>query len=150
MADMKLVVVGAAGRMGRTLVRVIAATEGVIISASKMGKFKMVAQVVTVGLLILSISPGSPHVSNFGKPFPAIKFWTVPELATAWAHVTGPAATTWIDWQVLLYTAGRALLWVVVISAMFSMYGYFKAFFTSKVRRSKPRDATPEPAQVVH
>jgi CDP-diacylglycerol--glycerol-3-phosphate 3-phosphatidyltransferase len=132
-----------------TGLRSIAATEGVIISASRMGKFKMVAQVETVGLLILSISPGSPHVSNFGKPFPAIKFWTVPELATAWAHLTGPAATTWMDWQVLLYTAGRALLWVVVISAMFSMYGYFKAFFTSKVRREKPRDATPEPARVV-
>ncbi len=123
-----------------TGLRSIAATEGVIISASKMGKFKMVAQVVTVGLLILSISPGYPHVSNFGKPFPAIKFWTVPELATAWSHLTGPAATTWNDWQVLLYTAGRALLWVVVVSAMFSMYGYFRAFFTSKVRRGKPAE----------
>src|SRR5712664_3740522 len=89
-----------------TGLRSIAATEGVVISASKMGKFKMVAQVVTVGLLILSLSPGqSPHVSNFGRPFPAIKFWTVPELATAWSHLTGPEATTWNDWQVLLYTA---------------------------------------------
>jgi CDP-diacylglycerol---glycerol-3-phosphate 3-phosphatidyltransferase len=123
-----------------TGLRSIAATEGVIISASKMGKFKMVAQVVTVGLLILSISPGWPHVSNFGRPFPAIKFWTVPELATAWSHLTGPAATTWNDWQVLLYTAGRAMLWVVVVSAIYSMYGYFRAFFTSKVRR-KPADA---------
>jgi CDP-diacylglycerol--glycerol-3-phosphate 3-phosphatidyltransferase len=121
--------------------RSIAATEGVIISASKMGKFKMVAQVVTVGLLILSISPGSPHVSNFGKPFPAIKFWTVPELATAWSHLTGPEVTTWNDWQVMLYTGGRALLWVVVVSAIFSMYGYFRAFFTSKVRRGKPAEA---------
>jgi CDP-diacylglycerol--glycerol-3-phosphate 3-phosphatidyltransferase len=82
-----------------TGLRSIAATEGVIISASKMGKFKMVAQVVTVGLLILSNLAGSPHVSNFGKPFPAIKFWTVPELATAWSHLTGPDATTWNDWQ---------------------------------------------------
>jgi len=65
----------------------------------------------------------------------------VPELATAWSHVTGPVATTWNDWQVLLYTAGRALLWVVVVSAMFSMYGYFRAFFTSKVRRGKPAEA---------
>src|SRR5205807_7007760 len=91
-----------------TGLRSIAATEGVVISASKMGKFKMVAQVVTVGLLILSISPGqSPHVSNFGKPFPAITFWTVPELRTAWSHLFGPEPTTWNDWQVLLYTAGR-------------------------------------------
>jgi CDP-diacylglycerol--glycerol-3-phosphate 3-phosphatidyltransferase len=122
-----------------TGLRSIAATDGVVISASRMGKFKMVAQVVTVGLLLLSISPGQiPHVSNFGRPFPAIKFWTVPELATAWSHLTGPEATTWNDWQVLLYTAGRAMLWVVVISAVISMYGYFREFFTSKIRRETP------------
>jgi CDP-diacylglycerol---glycerol-3-phosphate 3-phosphatidyltransferase len=119
-----------------TGLRSIAATEGVIISASRMGKFKMVAQVVTVGLLILSISPagGVPHVSNFGKPFPAIQFWTVPELRLAWTHLTGPERTSWFDWQVLLYTAGRAMLWVVVISSIFSMYGYFRAFFRGVIR----------------
>ena len=123
-----------------TGLRSIAATEGVVISASRMGKFKMVAQVVTVGLLILSLSPagGSPHVSNFGKPFPAIQFWTVPELRAAWFHLVGPDRTTWSDWQILLYTAGRAMLWVVVISAMFSMYGYFRAFFAGVVKREPP------------
>src|SRR5258707_12452019 len=96
-----------------------------------MGKFKMVAQVVTVGLLILSISPagGSPHVSNFGRPFPAIQFWTVPELRLAWLHLTGPDSTSWTDWQVLLYTAGRGMLWVVVIYSMFSISGDFLALF---------------------
>jgi CDP-diacylglycerol--glycerol-3-phosphate 3-phosphatidyltransferase len=127
-----------------TGLRSIAATEGVIISASRMGKFKMVAQVVTVGLLILSISPagGTPHVSNFGRPFPAIQFWTVPELRVAWAHLTGPGSTSWTDWQVLLYTAGRAMLWVVVISSMFSMYGYFRAFFRGVIRREAPSSKT--------
>ena len=121
-----------------TGLRSIAATEGVVISASKMGKFKMVAQVVTVGLLILSISPGqSPHLSNFGKPFPMM-FWNVPELQIAWSHLTGPEPTTWNDWQVLLYTAGRAMLWVVVISSFISMWGYFKSFFTTVVRKDKP------------
>ena len=121
-----------------TGLRSIAATEGVVIAASKMGKFKMVAQVVTVGLLILSISPGqSPHLSNFGKPFPMM-FWHVPELQTAWSHLTGPEPTTWNDWQVLLYTAGRAMLWVVVISAFISMWGYFRAFFTKVVKKEKP------------
>jgi CDP-diacylglycerol--glycerol-3-phosphate 3-phosphatidyltransferase len=122
-----------------TGLRSIAATEGVVISASRMGKFKMVAQVVTVGFLILSLSPagGAPHVSNFGQPFPAIQFWTVPELRAAWSHLIGPGRTTWNDWQILLYTAGRAMLWVVVISAIFSMYGYFRAFFGSVVRREK-------------
>jgi CDP-diacylglycerol--glycerol-3-phosphate 3-phosphatidyltransferase len=115
-----------------TGLRSIAATDGVVISASAMGKFKMVAQVVTVGLLILSISPGqSPHVSNFGQPFPAIQFWTVPELRAAWSHLIGPQPTTWNDWQILLYTAGRAMLWVVVISSIYSMWGYFRAFFSS-------------------
>jgi CDP-diacylglycerol--glycerol-3-phosphate 3-phosphatidyltransferase len=119
-----------------TGLRSIAASDGVIISASAMGKFKMVAQVVTVGLLILSISPGqSPHVSNFGQPFPAIQFWTVPELRTAWSHLVGPENTTWNDWQILLYTAGRAMLWVVVISSIYSMWGYFRAFFSSGARR---------------
>lgn len=130
-----------------TGLRSIAATDGVVISASKMGKFKMVAQVVTVGLLILSLSPsgGAPHVSNFGKPFPAIQFWTVPELREAWSHLLGPAYMSWSDWQILIYTAGRAMLWVVVISAVFSMYGYFRAFFTSVVRKEPPTTAAAAP-----
>ena len=124
-----------------TGLRSIAASEGIIISASRMGKFKMVMQVVTVGLLILSLSPsgGGAPVSNFGKPFPAIQFWTVPELQTAWAHLIGPGNTTWSDWQVLLYTMGRAMLWVVVISSIYSMWGYFRAFFTTVVRGEKPK-----------
>src|SRR5438045_1632616 len=122
-----------------TGLRSIAATDGVIISASSMGKFKMVAQVVTVGLLILSLPPlgGTTPVSNFGRPFPAIKFWTVPELQTAWAHLWGAGNTTWTDWQVLLYTAGRAMLWVVVLSAIYSMWGYSKEFFTTVLRADK-------------
>ena len=133
-----------------TGLRSIAATEGVVISASRMGKFKMVAQVFTVGLLILSLSPagGAPHVSNFGQPFPAIQFWTVPELRAAWSHLIGPGGTTWNDWQILLYTGGRAMLWVVVISAMFSMYGYFRAFFGSVVRREEA-NAKPATAAAV-
>jgi S-adenosylmethionine:tRNA ribosyltransferase-isomerase len=37
------------------------------------------------------------------------------------------------DWQVLLYTAGRAMLWLVVISACTSMYGYFSSFYRAVV-----------------
>jgi hypothetical protein len=98
-----------------------------------------VAQVVAVALLILSLSPtgGPPPVSNFGRPFPAIQFWTVPELRVAWSHLFGAGSTTWSDWQVLLYTAGRAMLWVVVITAVISMYSYFRSFFTGPAR--KPR-----------
>ncbi len=130
-----------------TGLRSIAATEGVVISASGIGKFKMVSQVVTVALLILSLSPsgGPPPVSNFGRPFPAIQFWTVPELRAAWGHLIGPGRTNWTDWQVLLYTSGRAMLWVVVVSAIFSMYDYFRAFFHVVVRRETPK---PEGASV--
>src|SRR3989442_6128952 len=100
----------------------------------------MCAQLYTVRFVILSLSPavGVPRVTNFGQPFPAIQFWTVPELRAAWSHLIGSGRTTWNDWQILLYTAGRAMLWVVVISAIFSMYGYFRAFFGSVVRREGP------------
>lgn len=116
-----------------TGLRSIAAADGVVISASKMGKFKMLLQVLTVALLIASSVAGRPPVANFGLPFPAIQFWTVPELRTAWQHVLGAEPTTASDWQVLLYTAGRALLWLVVISACLSMYGYFRSFYQSVV-----------------
>jgi CDP-diacylglycerol--glycerol-3-phosphate 3-phosphatidyltransferase len=112
-----------------TGLRSIAATDGVVIAASKMGKFKMMLQVFTVALLIFSSVGGKPPVANFGLPFPAIKFWTVPELRTAWRHLLGAGVTSATDWQVLLYTAGRALLWLVVISACLSMYSYFKSFY---------------------
>jgi len=112
-----------------TGLRSIAAADGVVISASKMGKFKMLLQVLTVALLIVSSVKGIPPVANFGRPFPAIKFWTVPELRSAVAHLFGEGALTANDLQVLLYTAGRALLWLVVISACLSMYGYFRSFY---------------------
>ena len=119
-----------------TGLRSIAAAEGVVISASKMGKFKMLAQVVTVALLIVSSVSGRPPVANFGRPFPAIEFWSVPELRAALHHLFGVGATTGNDWQVLLYTCGRAMLWVVVLSACYSMYGYFHAFYLSVTERA--------------
>ena len=123
-----------------TGLRSVAAVEGVVISASKMGKFKMLAQVITVALLIASSVAGRPPVANFGRPFPAIAFWSVPELRTAWQHLMGDEPTTGTDWQVLIYTVGRAMLWLVVISACTSMYGYFSAFYRgfTKNPRSKP------------
>lgn len=115
--------------------RSIAAGDGVIITASRMGKFKMLSQVVTVALLIMSSVKGAPPVANFGRAFPAIQFWSVPELRTALHHLFGRGATTAIDWQVLLYTMGRAMLWVVVLSACISMYDYFRAFYDAVVGR---------------
>lgn len=130
-----------------TGLRSIAAAEGVVITASKMGKFKMLAQVVTVALLIVSSVGGKPpRVSNFGQPFPAIEFWSVPELRAALQHLFGDGTTTSNDWQVLLYAAGRALLWLVVVSACLSMYGYFRSFYRSvlspDVAKREPKRAT--------
>jgi CDP-diacylglycerol--glycerol-3-phosphate 3-phosphatidyltransferase len=125
-----------------TGLRSIAAADGVVISASKMGKFKMLTQVATVALLIASSVAGKPPVANFGRPFPAIEFWSVPELRSAWKHLFGEGPTTGNDWQVLLYTAGRAMLWLVVVSAFLSMYGYFSSFYQSVLAR---RATTREP-----
>ena len=118
-----------------TGLRSIAAADGVVISASRMGKFKMLSQVVAVALLIVSSVGGKPPVSNFPRPFPVIQFWTVPELREALRHLLGEGAVTASDWQVLLYTAGRAMLWVVVLSAFVSMYEYFRAFYQAVMER---------------
>lgn len=129
-----------------TGLRSIAASDGVVIPASKMGKFKMLLQVVTVALLIVSSVAGKPPVANFGRPFPAIQFWTVPELRFAWQHLFGSDALTRSDWQVLIYTSGRAMLWLVVISSCLSMYGYFRAFYQSvlsaEIPTRKPKSTT--------
>jgi CDP-diacylglycerol---glycerol-3-phosphate 3-phosphatidyltransferase len=123
--------------------RSVAAADGLLISASRMGKFKMAAQVAAVALLIASSAGGEPPVANFGRAFPAIQFWTVPQVRGALAHLFG-GAVTGTDWQVLLYTAGRAMLWVVVLSACISMYSYFRAFYrAATARAASERDARP-------
>ncbi|PWT94253.1 MAG: CDP-diacylglycerol--glycerol-3-phosphate 3-phosphatidyltransferase [Blastocatellia bacterium] len=133
-----------------TGLRSVAAVDGLVISASRMGKFKMLAQVVTVALLIASSVAGKPPVANFGKPFPAIEFWSVPELRVAWNHLV-EATPTGNDWQVLLYTAGRAMLWLVVISACTSMYGYFSSFYRAVAsgRAAKEQGKTKSSAVVI-
>ena len=100
-----------------------------------MGKFKMLSQVVAVSLLIVSSVSGQPPVANFGYAFPAIQFWSVPELRLALHHLFGQGVTTVTDWQVLLYSAGRAMLWIVVLSACYSMYDYFRAFYQTVIER---------------
>lgn len=120
-----------------TGLRSIAAADGLVIAASRVGKFKMLAQVVVVALLIVSSVAGHPPVSNFPRPFPAIQFWTVPELRSAVSHLLGGGPLTMSDWQVLLYTTGRAMLWVVVFSAFISMYEYFRAFYRAVNERER-------------
>ena len=52
-----------------TGLRSIAAADGVVISASKMGKFKMLVQVLTVALLIVSSVAGKPPVGKLRPAF---------------------------------------------------------------------------------
>ncbi|MCW5968184.1 MAG: CDP-diacylglycerol--glycerol-3-phosphate 3-phosphatidyltransferase [Blastocatellales bacterium] len=107
--------------------RSIAATEGWTIPASRMGKFKMFMQVVTIALLITSSVSGGPPVET--KAFPIIAFWTVPEMHTFIEHLFGPEELTSLDVRVMLYGLGRGLLWIVVISSCWSMVDYFYKFY---------------------
>ena len=130
-----------------TGLRSVAAADGLVIAASRLGKFKMLSQVAAVALLIASSTRGAPPVANFGDVFPAIQFWTVPELGDAVNHIFRAGAVTATDWQVLLYTSGRAMLWVVVLSSCISMYEYFRGFYLAAVGRgAAPREATPDAA----
>jgi CDP-diacylglycerol--glycerol-3-phosphate 3-phosphatidyltransferase len=113
--------------------RSIAASEGWAIPASKAGKIKMFSQVVTISLLITSSVDGGPPVET--KAFPIIAFWTVPQMHTALEHLFGSGEMNWLDWRVLFYGLGRGLLWLVVISSCWSMYGYFRQFYV-KARES--------------
>ncbi len=107
--------------------RAVAATEGWAIPASKAGKFKMFSQVVTISLLITSSVQGAPPVQT--RAFPIIAFWSVPEMDTALDHLLGAGRMNWLDWRVIMYGLGRGLLWLVVISSCWSMYGYFRHFY---------------------
>jgi CDP-diacylglycerol---glycerol-3-phosphate 3-phosphatidyltransferase len=109
--------------------RSIAASEGFAIPASRIGKLKMFSQVVTISLLITSAVGGAPPVTT--RAFPIIAFWTVPEVDAAIRHVFGSGEVTSLDFRVMLYGAGRLMLWLVVISACWSMYGYFHHFYIS-------------------
>jgi CDP-diacylglycerol--glycerol-3-phosphate 3-phosphatidyltransferase len=120
--------------------RSMAAADGMLISASRMGKFKMAAQVAAVALLIASSTGGEPPVANFGHAFPAVQFWTVPELRTSFRHLFAAGALSGTDLQVLLYAAGRATLWVVVLTACYSMYEYFRAFLPSLAGQARPEE----------
>ena len=107
--------------------RSIAASEGWSIPVSRMGKFKMFSQVVTIALLITSSVSGAPPVET--RAFPVIAFWTVPEMHSAISHLFGGGPLTSLDVRVLLYGSGRGLLWLVVIASCWSMSGYFHRFY---------------------
>src|SRR5580765_4035757 len=123
-----------------TGLRSVAASEGIIIQAQNLGKLKMWSQCVAVVALLVAAANGTPPVSNFGLDYPGA-FWQVPEVRTAFADLTQFSITS-NDWKVFGYLVGRGALWVSVITAVWSMYGYFAYFFIER-RRSSASSHTP-------
>lgn len=121
-----------------TGLRSVAASEGIVIQAQNLGKIKMWAQCVAVVALLVAAATGTPPVSNFGLDYPAA-WWNVPEVRAAFSNLTTLALTS-NDWKVFGYLVGRGALWVSVITAIWSMYGYFSYFFSNR-----KRDAVPDP-----
>ena len=105
--------------------RSVAATEGVLIAASRMGKFKMLTQVIAIALLITSMHEGGPPVTPYAVPV----YWTAPAFWNVLKHFYFTQELSALDVKILLYSAGRAMLWLVVASSILSMYGYFRAFY---------------------
>ncbi len=113
-----------------TGLRSVAASEGIIIQAQNLGKLKMWAQCVAVVALLVAAATGDPPVSNFGLEYPAF-FWRVTEVQTAFADLSSFSLTS-NDWKVFGYLVGRGALWVAVLTAVWSMYGYFSYFIRER------------------
>jgi CDP-diacylglycerol--glycerol-3-phosphate 3-phosphatidyltransferase len=117
-----------------TGLRSVAASEGIIIQAQNLGKIKMWAQCIAVVSLLVAAANGLPPVSNFGLDYP-VAFWEVPEVQIAFADLRYLSITS-NDWKVFGYLVGRGALWVSVITAVWSMYGYFSYFMTERRREA--------------
>lgn len=118
-----------------TGLRSVAASEGIIIQAQASGKIKMWAQCVAIVALLVAAAAGNPPVSNFGLDYPAIRFWEVAEVRTAFSDLTSLSLTL-NDWKVFGYLAGRGALWISVVLAIWSMYDYFRFFLREKGRNA--------------
>ena len=118
-----------------TGLRSVAASEGIIIQAKTSGKIKMWAQCVAIVALLVAAAAGNPPVSNFGLDYPALRFWEVAQVQTAFSNL-GSVSLTLNDWKVFGYLVGRGALWVSVLLAIWSMYDYLSYFF-SESRKKK-------------
>ena len=117
-----------------TGLRSIAATEGIVISAQRVGKIKMWAQCTAIVALLIAGANGNPPVSNFGWVLPSFRFWEVAEVQTAFEHLSTFTLNT-DDWRVFGYLVGRGALWIAVVTACWSMFGYFKYFLLENKKR---------------
>jgi CDP-diacylglycerol--glycerol-3-phosphate 3-phosphatidyltransferase len=125
-----------------TGLRSVAATEGIVIQAKNLGKIKMWAQCIAIVALLVAGATGKPPVSNFGLEYPAFRFWEVAEVQTAFSHLTQLALNT-NDWKVFGYLVGRGALWISVITALWSMYDYFRFFITERQSIQARNDEKP-------
>jgi CDP-diacylglycerol--glycerol-3-phosphate 3-phosphatidyltransferase len=131
-----------------TGLRSIAATEGIVIAAQKVGKIKMWAQCVAIVALLVAGATGNVPVSNFGWVLPTFRFWEVAEVQTAFSHLFSFTLNT-DDWRVFGYLVGRGALWVSVITACWSMYDYFKFFLVENKKRKSLKEVVLEQAKSV-
>jgi CDP-diacylglycerol--glycerol-3-phosphate 3-phosphatidyltransferase len=114
--------------------RSIASAEGFTISASRKGKFKMLSQVIAITLLIVGSVSGGP--SGLQPPpgvQPDVAFASFYEAGNTLKAVIEERSITPDGFRVLCYGTGRAMLWIVVFFALWSMYDYFTKFY-GKVR----------------
>lgn len=124
-----------------TGLRSIAATEGFTISASKKAKFKMLSQVIAITLLIFGSSSGGP--SGLQPPpqvHPDVSFSSFQEFGKVATAMMRDGDITTENFRVLCYGAGRAMLWIVVVFALWSMYDYFMKFYGKVSDRIEVRE----------
>lgn len=129
-----------------TGLRSVAATEGIIIASEKIGKIKMWAQCLAIVALLVAGATGNPPVSNFGWNLPTFRFWEVAEVQTAFSNLVSFALTT-NDWKVIGYLVGRGALWISVITAIWSMYDYFKIFYVENRKKKESADSVLKKAE---
>jgi CDP-diacylglycerol---glycerol-3-phosphate 3-phosphatidyltransferase len=123
-----------------TGLRAVAASEGIIISAQLVGKIKMWAQCVAVVALLVVGANINPPVSNFGWVLPSFRFWEVPEVRTAFSHLTAFSLTS-EDWRVFGYLIGRCGLWIAVATSLWSLYQYIMVFVREdKIQKNKKQE----------
>jgi CDP-diacylglycerol--glycerol-3-phosphate 3-phosphatidyltransferase len=115
--------------------RSIAAAEGFTISASRVGKFKMLTQVVAITLLILgSKTTVSGDAAAVAPPIDmGASFASLSAISTALADISASGRLTGDAARMLIFGTGRLILWVVVITAIWSMIDYFYRFY-GKIR----------------
>lgn len=123
-----------------TGLRSVAAADGIVIQAQKIGKLKMWAQCVAIVALLIAGANGNPPVSNFGWTLPTFRFWEVAEVQTAFAHLWNFSLDS-NDWRVFGYLVGRGALWAAVLTSIWSMYDYFRFFMTENKKRRSVEDA---------